>query len=135
MKIIDLLNDIANGEEVPKKIKYENKILYFDNEDNEDNNYRATFNYYDEEGNSELFTGWVGEYLNDEVKIIEDVEVIEDNKKIEKIDIISDEATPNSYYILNEHGTKCYMTKHSKVIADKLNETIDKLNEVLNDKD
>ena len=26
MKIIDLLNKIANGEEVPKKIKYKNKI-------------------------------------------------------------------------------------------------------------
>ena len=26
IKIIDLLNKIANGEEVPKKIKYENDI-------------------------------------------------------------------------------------------------------------
>ena len=27
MKIIDLLNKIANGEEVPKKIKYDNEIF------------------------------------------------------------------------------------------------------------
>ena len=88
MKVIELLNKIANGEEVPEKIKYENNFLYFDNEDNEDNNYHATFNYYDEEGNSELFTGWVGEYLNDEVEIIEEHEEEPQEHKIpEKLDI------------------------------------------------
>lgn len=30
MRIIDLLNKIANGEEVPKKIKYRNKIFIYD---------------------------------------------------------------------------------------------------------
>ena len=55
---------------------------------------------------------------------------IEEDNEIEKLDIKSDEATPNSYYILNEHGTKCYLTKHSKVIADKVDELIDKVNKL-----
>ncbi len=32
MRIIDLLNKIANGEEVPKKIKYRNKIFMYGKE-------------------------------------------------------------------------------------------------------
>ena len=30
MRVIDLLNKIANGEEVPEKIKYRNKIFIYD---------------------------------------------------------------------------------------------------------
>ena len=37
-----------------------------------------------------------------------------------------DENTQN-YFIRNEYGTKCYLTKHSKIIASKFNELIEKL--------
>ena len=156
MKIIDLLNKIANGEEVPDKIKYEGDIYELDA-------YGAYVHETDENEYEDLFNQrcWnvdFDDFLTDEVEIIEEepkpitkeeIEALgyacgeiqkcfingwnkslEEDKKIEKIDIKSDEATSNSYYILNEHGTKCYLTKHSKVIADKVDELIDKVNKL-----
>lgn len=72
IKIIDLLNKIANGEEVPKKIKYENDIYkHIDN-----------YCYYCDETNLILSDRIFAEYskLNDEV------EIIEEDKKIEKLE-------------------------------------------------
>ena len=72
MKIIDLLNKIANGEEVPEKIKY----------NNEEYKYYEGVDYRDKRGNYLLS----GEpiciaFLNDEI------EIIEEEKKIpEKLD-------------------------------------------------
>ena len=52
------------------------------------------------------------------------VEIIEEDKPIiEKIKIEQD--SPTHFYIRNEYGTKCGLTKHSKIIAEKLNEVID----------
>jgi hypothetical protein len=34
------------------------------------------------------------------------------------------ENQPSSKYIVNEFGTKCFLTKHSKIIADKVNELV-----------
>ena len=56
-----------------------------------------------------------------------EVEIIEEDKKIEKLEIEKDENTEN-YFIRNEYGTKCYLTKHSKIIASKINELIDEIN-------
>ena len=73
MKIIDLLNKIANGEEVPKKIKYEkDTYIHIDN-----------YCYYCEDTNLILSDRIFAEYskLNDEV------EIIEEPKKIEKLDV------------------------------------------------
>ena len=64
-----------------------------------------------------------GKYLNDEV------EIIEEDKKIEKLEIVHN-GSANAYALLNEYGTKCALTKHSKVMCDKINEIIDKLNEM-----
>jgi len=118
LTIIQLLNKIAKGEEVPKKIKYKD-WLYDWNELAKD---------------YECGNDWLEERICDDFKIFlnDEVEIIEEDKEIEKIDIMSDEATPNSYYILNEHGTKCYLTKHSKVIADRVNLLIDKVNSLEN---
>ena len=121
MKVIDLLNKIANGEEVPEKIKILYNEFYYDKDNlkyrNVEENRENLFEHID------FFKGLV---LNDEVEIIEDTPK---DKKIEKLDIvIQDERTGNAY-ILNEYGTKCYLTKHSKIIANKLNEIIDKINE------
>lgn len=71
IKIIDLLNKIANGEEVPKEIKVNDKIYHYDETDcNEFYRYRTMTN--------ELLTDYAD--LNDEV------EIIEDGNKIEKIE-------------------------------------------------
>lgn len=70
MKIIDLLNKIANGEEVPKKIK----VSCFEFE------WRAGGRYYENttKGNYQtLLQDWLNNAnkLNSEVKIIEDEEI------------------------------------------------------------
>ena len=75
MKIIDLLNKIANGEEVPKKIKI-NNVIY---------EYRG-YMYCTENANYQdiedyLFGKWNFNILIDEVEIIEDNEEQKDNKK------------------------------------------------------
>ena len=68
MKIIDLLNKIANGEEVPKKIKYKNIIWHFNKKDK---------TYYMNNTEIELFyIEKLAEKLNDEVEIIEEKNII-----------------------------------------------------------
>ena len=63
IKIIDLLNKIANGEEVPKEIKVNDNIYHYDETDcNEFYRYRTMTN--------ELLTDYAD--LNDEVEIIEE---------------------------------------------------------------
>lgn len=55
------------------------------------------------------------------------VEILEEEKKIEKITLLNN-GNPNSYAIYDENGTKCALTKHSKVMVDKINEIIDEIN-------
>lgn len=75
MKIIDLLNKIANGERIPKKIKYKEEILEYDGCDN----------YYIDEDLDRLFYeyDWINS-LNDEI------EIIEEDKKIKKIPMVNE---------------------------------------------
>ena len=76
IKIIDLLNKIANGEEVPKRIKYNNKIYIA--KGNAIENFVDYCNAEDEW----CFNHYVRyENLNDEVEILED-----EKKMPEKID-------------------------------------------------
>ena len=73
IKVIDLLNMISKGEEVPKKIKYEkDTYIHIDN-----------YCYYCEDTNLILSDRIFAEYskLNDEV------EILEETKKIEKLDV------------------------------------------------
>ena len=69
MKIIDLLNKIANDEQVPKKVKYCDEIFTFNNDD-------CNFLYKYQVGKCQLFGCC---RLNDIV------EIIEENNKIEKL--------------------------------------------------
>ena len=69
IKIVDLLNKIANGEEVPEKIMYDRCLYTCD---------KITRTYYDEENNT-LWESYNFRILTDEV------EIIEDSKKIEKL--------------------------------------------------
>ena len=67
MKVIDLLNKIANGEEVPKKIKYDNDIWNYDE-------ISRDYELFDVSGNLYLFDEELNitKALNDEVEIIEE---------------------------------------------------------------
>ena len=110
--IYELLGLIKDGK-APEKIKYNDIVLEYEEE---------TKDYYEYYGKG-LFEHKFGNcknFLNDEV------EIIEEPKKIEKLEIEKDENTEN-YFIRNEYGTKCYLTKHSKIIASKINELLDKI--------
>ena len=98
MKVIDLLNKIANGEEVPKIIKKMWKYEWQYDENREEYTYmQETGERFDED--------WlVISMLNDKV------EIIEKDKKIEKINI-------NGYDEILD-----------TTLASKINEIIDKLN-------
>lgn len=127
MKIIQLLNKIADGEEVPKKIKYKNKIYEWKEYDvcygkiMTKKGWIKELGYVTEENRTYFYLKHCYQDLNDEV------EIIEEEKKIpEKLKIEQDTPTSN-YYIRNENGTKCALTKHSKMIAETLNQVIDYL--------
>ena len=64
MKLIELLNKIAKGEEVPEKIKWGNDEWKYSN--------GASKNYYTDY--EDLFSAIDGSNLNDELEIIEDEE-------------------------------------------------------------
>jgi hypothetical protein len=102
MTVIDLLNKIANGEEVPKKIKYDDEIFIYDNQIDKYWNIDNTNNLYD------ILSRFVGIALNDEV------EVIEEDKKIEKIDV-------NYLQTIKKW-------KRAKILGSKINEIIDVIN-------
>ena len=67
MKIIDLLNKIANGEEVPKKIAIQNKVLIY----NEDEILNLQDCYYMVDDEDATWEIWAYE-LNDKVEILEE---------------------------------------------------------------
>ena len=73
IKIIDLLNKIANNEEVPKKIMFDAWLYIYDEEEK---------TYYDEEDRT-LWQSYNFKILADEV------EIIEEPKKLEKIPLPS----------------------------------------------
>ena len=104
MKIIDLLNKIANGEELPKKIYCFNREFYL----KENIYFEDTFtlmHYIQEED------------LNDEVEIIEEKKKIPKKLEIYKITDETISGLRKSINILNED------------IVSKINEIIDYLKE------
>ena len=106
IKVIDLLNKIANGE-IPKEIIY----LPFEN-----NNTYAGHYFYDK--GEYIHERYSNVYLFDNVlrKLNREVEIIED-KKIAKIDLILDEQFTN-------YELQAYICETQV----KLNEIIDRLN-------
>ena len=96
IKIIDLLNKIANGEELPEEIRFEGKIF---EKQYETSFYCTGFGIFEE--------AFVLEDLNKEV------EIIEEDKEIEKIG--------NDYY----HKTQ---PEQNQIFQRKINEIIDKVN-------
>lgn len=154
MKVIDLLNRIANGEEVPKKIRIYGWCYDFEWIEYKDN-------YYDKSEDIDLMSAlsMCSDELNRKVEIIEEEKkitptdfenlgyalgsiqkyinkgydkAIEENNKIEPLKIEQDTPSSN-FYIRNEYGTKCGLTKHSKMIAEKVNELVREINKMKKD--
>lgn len=73
MKIIDLLNKIANGEEVPKKIKWEDTIYAYSNYDKD--YLEFPFSKEEYQGLFCMKDSILTQYLNDEVEILEEKEI------------------------------------------------------------
>lgn len=97
MKVIDLLNKIANGEEVPKKIlyKYQNKDFYEEYRLKWNKKYEAYYTTKDNTPITHLLADNLWN-LNDEIEIIEDTpkEEKELPEKIEDILHIDDLIPP-----------------------------------------
>ena len=115
MKVIDLLNKIAKGEEIPKEIGYSRKCYYLTNNHDIDE-----------------FGGAIGMFaLNDEIEIF-DEDYIEDtpkeDRKIEKLDIQhlweDVQYTDENY----QDELNDIFTNSCDFFEDKINEIIDKLN-------
>lgn len=108
IRVIDLLNKIANGEEVPKRIKSEDREFWFkEDETSIDYLYRT-----DKNGNGWLVVQDLA--LNDWVEILEDnTEEIEELKR-----------TQNVYDMTLE----CYHDIEKKISNDEL---ADKINEII----
>ena len=114
ISVYELLGLIKDGK-APKLVKYDNYIW----------EYKKQFDDYfnDEEY---LIENGFDSWNNAKDFLEEKVEIIEEKTIIEKLNIEND--IPTQFYIRNEYGTKCSLTKHSKIIADKLNEVIEFLN-------
>lgn len=115
MKVIDLLNKIANGEEVPKKIKYgKDTYIHIDN-----------YCYYCEDTNLILSDKIFAEYskLNDEI------EIIEEPKKIEKLPYYSLEKIQKSKNKDEWYESRLeLLEKRINDYHNKINELIDEIN-------
>ena len=112
MKIIDLLNKIANGEFLPKKIKYDDEIFIYDNQVDKYWSIDHTNNLYD------ILSRYVGIALNDEV------EIIEEDKKIEKFK----DYIPIGLTSVGADFRKKDVFEALLKIGDKINEIIDYIN-------
>lgn len=112
IKVIDLLNKIANNEEVPKKIMFDAWLYIYDEEEK---------TYYDEEDRT-LWQSYNFKILTDEV------EIIEEPKKIGKIEIYEDE---DGHYFLNNRNNKIYIRcDETDFMVHKFNELIDEINNI-----
>lgn len=122
MKIIDLLNKIANGEEVPKKIKLKNfEEIYTLRED------CTGYKWYGEEKTNNDF----GETIHENLEYIlkQDIEILEEPKKINKIRIDYNSINIDKAF---ETGTTTFFREKDieifQCLSSKINELIDEIN-------
>lgn len=118
--IYELLGLVKDGK-APKKIKYEDEIWECSKEE-----------YYSCKDGSillgDLFFNYkIQTFINDEV------EIIEEPKKIEKIEIYEDE---DGHYFLNNRYNKIYIRcDETDFMIDKFNELTDEINNLKEKKD
>jgi len=113
MKVIDLLNKIANGEEVPKKIKYKYNIYYAEFSSSSGKSY-----YCDDEGDTLLL-----EVIDSVDQLNDEVEIIEEDKKIENIG-----ANNYEWNYKYDIRTPQAVVDNLELVRQKINEIIKHLN-------
>lgn len=110
MKVIDLLNKIANGEEVPKKIK----VGIFDFYRMKKETIKNDYDYQNEDGTYLMDYlneyNYITSYLNDEVEIIDEENEFID---IEELNLDTDELLK-----------KVIITAQDYVLEGKINQLI-----------
>ena len=109
IKVIDLLNMISKGEEVQKKIKYnDDEYIHIDN-----------YCYFCEETNEILSQNTYAEFsrLNDEVEIL-------DEEEFEDIEELKLDGDFGGDFLINDEGNKCYISSHDKTIVRRINKVI-----------
>ena len=114
IRVIDLLNKIANGEDVPELIEYNGENYIFQNKD-----------YKNEDRDLYLFseeTPDITAALNDEVKIIETIE------EQEEIDIQSIEELDENFTYIENHssglGIEKVLNKAEIELVNKINKLV-----------
>ena len=121
IKIIDLLNKIANEEKVPKKIKYNNKIYERYQNISTNNLY-----YYQVPNKCEFLI----DQLSSAIDLLDEVEIIEEPKKIEKLEPVRDsdlsDLTDKDMVLKNNALIELCKTLNN--MNNKINELIDKIN-------
>ena len=124
--VYELITLMKNGE-YPKRIMYNTIIYEFDG-----------CNYYSEGIDTYLFQEIIEN--NDDCNF-DSVNVVifeEDENNWNDISKFDIEDDGSKYFIRDEYGYKCYLTKHSRMIAKKVNELIENqryLKEKLESKD
>ena len=103
MKVIELLNKIANGEDVPEKFRFAEQI------------FEKQGSYIEDEDGDSIFDSMCTDFSN----INEEIEIIGEDKKIEKIEYSIDK---DGYLSVND------FREHLLQIINKINEIIDKMN-------
>ena len=124
MKIIDLLVKIAKREEVPKKIKYDDKI-YYSKKDNVD------LHTYQTDGNTTtriLSLIIDNEYLN----LNDEVEILEEPKKIEKLELVrgSDLSDLTNKDVVLSRNALVELCRTLNNMNNKINELIEEINKL-----
>ena len=115
MKIIDLLNKIVNGEEVPKKIRIDHWCYKFEWIEHQSN-------YYDKYNEIDLMSC----LSCDKEELNYGVEILEEEKKIpEKLNIEDDENTITLYGEKENEWT--ILDNVDVIICNKINSIIDYL--------
>lgn len=116
LTIIQLLNKIAKGEEVPKKIKYDGMIFDYQED---------TYEYLCYEENNFSLLGYDNPYdmLND------NVEIIEEEKEIDKLDFTFDNTIwETEYQTANDIEQK--LINQNAILKQKVDNLIDVINDM-----
>ena len=140
IRVIDLLNKIANGEE--PKIKYDNHILKYNkneekfiDKDGLNSLYEIDFSELNDEieildGPKDNFTGWKM-YQDGKVISSMDCSVVETkDNSIERLDIEENAMTRNERYIRKEDNKFVNLSVADYELAKKINELIDEVNKL-----
>ena len=117
IKIIDLLNMMANDEKIPKHIRFDNYIWDYLEDDNDyDSSFEDNWLFQDYiPNNYDLL-----EILNDEI------EIIEENKKIEKLG--------KNFTFEDNTNEMAKSDWQVSIISQKINELIDEVNKLKENK-